>query len=188
VVIKSSTFWDITPCSPLTVNRHFRGTHRLHLQGRLSLPPAFTLISCSAYSTTKMEAIRSSETSADFQRTTWNYIPEDITLLFHTVSMESEVNMARWALEPSSTLSHWVSPAKCCISSGSMWEDTDFRFITQERQRNDICNNRTTASMGRRFKIKERFVRNGGFDNWCEFPAVPVFNLGIHSSKENYTP
>jgi hypothetical protein len=29
-----------------------------------------------------MEAICSSETSVDFQRTTWNYIPEDSTFLF----------------------------------------------------------------------------------------------------------
>jgi hypothetical protein len=31
---KSSIFWDITPCSPLKVNRRFGGTCRLHLQGR----------------------------------------------------------------------------------------------------------------------------------------------------------
>jgi hypothetical protein len=47
-----------------------------------SLPPALTLVSCSAYfSTLKMEAIRSSETSVDSQRTTWRYIPEDGTVL-----------------------------------------------------------------------------------------------------------
>jgi hypothetical protein len=27
-------FWDMTPCSPLSFNRHFGGTYRLHLQGR----------------------------------------------------------------------------------------------------------------------------------------------------------
>jgi hypothetical protein len=48
---------------------------------RLCLPPAFTLVSCSAYSSTlKMEAIWSSETTVDFQRTTRRYISEDITL------------------------------------------------------------------------------------------------------------
>jgi hypothetical protein len=61
VVMKSTIFWDTTPCSPLNVNRRFGGTYRLHLQGRkissarnqresrwqaelLSLPPAFLLI------------------------------------------------------------------------------------------------------------------------------------------------
>jgi hypothetical protein len=34
VVMKSTIFWDITPCSPLTVNRSFGGTYRLHVQGR----------------------------------------------------------------------------------------------------------------------------------------------------------
>jgi hypothetical protein len=33
-ILKSSVFWDITPCSPLKVNRRFRGTYRLYLQGR----------------------------------------------------------------------------------------------------------------------------------------------------------
>jgi hypothetical protein len=34
VVIKSSILWDITPCSPLKVNRRFGETYRLHLLGR----------------------------------------------------------------------------------------------------------------------------------------------------------
>jgi hypothetical protein len=34
VVMKSCTFWDITPCSPLKVDLHFGGTCHLHLQGR----------------------------------------------------------------------------------------------------------------------------------------------------------
>jgi hypothetical protein len=29
--VKSSIFWDITPCSPLKVNRRFGGTCRLHI-------------------------------------------------------------------------------------------------------------------------------------------------------------
>jgi hypothetical protein len=42
----------------------------------------FMLACCSAYfSTLKMEAICSSETSDDSQRATWRYIPEDGTLL-----------------------------------------------------------------------------------------------------------
>jgi hypothetical protein len=34
VVMKSTIFWDITPCSPLSVNRRFGGTCRLLFQGR----------------------------------------------------------------------------------------------------------------------------------------------------------
>jgi hypothetical protein len=44
------------------------------------LPPTFTLISCSTYSTLKMEAVCSSETSVDFQRSTRRYVPEDSNL------------------------------------------------------------------------------------------------------------
>jgi hypothetical protein len=32
--LKNTIFWDITPRSPLKVNRRFGGTYRLHLQGR----------------------------------------------------------------------------------------------------------------------------------------------------------
>jgi hypothetical protein len=69
VVMKSSIFWDIMPCSPLIVNRRFRAT---------CLPLTFTLVSCSVYSwTMKMEAICSFEMSLTFQRTAWRYIPGD---------------------------------------------------------------------------------------------------------------
>jgi hypothetical protein len=81
--MKSATFWDITPCSPLKANRRFGGTYRLHPQGRkvsrarnqqLCLPPAFTLVSCSVYSPTlKMEAICSSETSVRIYQDTVSY-------------------------------------------------------------------------------------------------------------------
>jgi hypothetical protein len=47
------------------------------------LPPAFTLVSCSAYSALKLEAICSSEMSVDFQRATRRYIPEDRTSHSH---------------------------------------------------------------------------------------------------------
>jgi hypothetical protein len=41
VFMKSSIFWDKTPCSPLKVKRRFGGICRLHLYGRktLGLPP-----------------------------------------------------------------------------------------------------------------------------------------------------
>jgi hypothetical protein len=32
-IMKSSAFWDITPCIPLNVNRHFGAIFYLHLQG-----------------------------------------------------------------------------------------------------------------------------------------------------------
>jgi hypothetical protein len=82
VVVMKSMYTYVTPCSPLKVNGLFWGTYRLHLQGRtLFLPPAFTPVSCSSYSSTlKMEVICSSKTSVDFQRITRRYIPGDRTL------------------------------------------------------------------------------------------------------------
>jgi hypothetical protein len=34
VVMESTIFWNITPCTPLKFNRRFGGTYRLHLYGR----------------------------------------------------------------------------------------------------------------------------------------------------------
>jgi hypothetical protein len=78
--MKSTIFSEITPCSPLKVNRRFGGTYRLHLQGRKISQArnprenrwqGFILVSCLAhFYTLKMEAICCSETSVDFQRST----------------------------------------------------------------------------------------------------------------------
>jgi hypothetical protein len=58
VAMKSTIFWDITPSSPLKVNRSLLATF-------------FHAGSFSAYSSTlKMEAICSSRTSVNFQRAT----------------------------------------------------------------------------------------------------------------------
>jgi hypothetical protein len=67
VVMKSTIFWDITSCSPLSVKRCFGRSYRLHLQGRKNTRArnqhesrwkgaASTLVSCSLiFSTLKME-------------------------------------------------------------------------------------------------------------------------------------
>jgi hypothetical protein len=38
VVVRSTMSWDITPCSPLKVNRRFGATYHLRLQGRRVSP------------------------------------------------------------------------------------------------------------------------------------------------------
>jgi hypothetical protein len=65
MVMKSTIFWDIAPCSPLSANRR-----ACHLLSRRFLAHII-------FSTLKMEAICSSETSFDTQRTTRRYRPED---------------------------------------------------------------------------------------------------------------
>jgi hypothetical protein len=34
ITLQNIIFWDITPCSPLKLNRRFGGIYRPHLQGR----------------------------------------------------------------------------------------------------------------------------------------------------------
>jgi hypothetical protein len=65
---KRPIFWDNTSCIPLKIKGLFGGMSPL-------LAILFTLVSCLAYSSTpKMEMTRPSETSVDFQRTTWRYV------------------------------------------------------------------------------------------------------------------
>jgi hypothetical protein len=91
VVMKSISFWDITPCSPFRGQRLFGGTYRLHLQGgrnnfskQAACSSRCHLLACwflaeIISSSLKMEATCSSETSVDTQRTTRRYIPEFAT-------------------------------------------------------------------------------------------------------------
>jgi hypothetical protein len=61
----------------------------------LHLQHAFTPASCLAYvSPLKMEAIYSSETSDDLQRTTRNYIPQERTLHFPVYIVKQSVGTA----------------------------------------------------------------------------------------------
>jgi hypothetical protein len=82
----SSIFCDIMPCSPLKVNRRFRRTCHLHLHSwwvSLASNRHVADSKSSLASTLKMDMTCSSETSADFQQTTWCYIPDNRTIHNH---------------------------------------------------------------------------------------------------------
>jgi hypothetical protein len=87
VVMKSSVFWDITPCNPLSVNRRFGGTYRLHLQGRRisQASSACHLLSSWFLAWLILRPWRwrrhaPPKRQLDFQLSTWRYIPEDRTV------------------------------------------------------------------------------------------------------------
>jgi hypothetical protein len=74
VIVQSSVFWYMTPCSLLKSKKPGWSMRQAQVS-------CFTLVSYVVYfSTLKMEATCSSETSSDFQRTTRRSIPEDRTL------------------------------------------------------------------------------------------------------------
>jgi hypothetical protein len=85
--MKSSDFWDTTPCRPLKVNGHFGGTCRLHLHGRSSASYlVYADILVDLFFDHDDEVTCSSEASDGFQRTSWRYISEDGTLLCNLYS------------------------------------------------------------------------------------------------------
>jgi hypothetical protein len=65
VAMKSTIFWDITPCSPLKVNRRFGGTYRHHLQDLII---------------SRGRNQRESRWQAEPFCLSWRYIPEDSIL------------------------------------------------------------------------------------------------------------
>jgi hypothetical protein len=77
---RSSVFWDITPCSPLEVNRRFGGILRFHLQGR---------ILSQARNQHKVGS-KQERWNGDFQWTSWRYIPEDRNL--HNLRCENFIS------------------------------------------------------------------------------------------------
>jgi hypothetical protein len=77
--MKSSTFWDVTPCSPLKFNRHSGGTCSLHLQGRRINRERNQREAGSKLLVGLFFDTEDAETSGAFQKTTWRYIPEDRT-------------------------------------------------------------------------------------------------------------
>jgi hypothetical protein len=85
VTMTNAIFRDVAPCT-FCVNRCFGGTYHLHLRGEWVLstggclqPPAHAGSSLADFSTLKIEAIHSSETSV-YTRCTWRHIPEDSIL------------------------------------------------------------------------------------------------------------
>jgi hypothetical protein len=115
--VESTIFCDITPCSPLRINQRFGGKYRLHLQGRKisqarnqheSRCQACHLLACwfaePISSTLNMEAICSSETLVETQRTTWRHIPDDDTLhyILNLTNFSSSVIQDR-SVEPKSS-------------------------------------------------------------------------------------
>jgi hypothetical protein len=86
--MKNAFFWDVAPCRSC-VNRCVGGTYYLHLQGRQIRERGTSVItwlqtshaahagsSLADFSTVKMEAIHSCETSV-YTRSTRHHIPEN---------------------------------------------------------------------------------------------------------------
>jgi hypothetical protein len=79
VVMKSFVFWDITPCSPLSINRRFGGScgHTLHGR-RINRKNVDFLLDL--FFDPEMGATFCSKMSVDIQQNTWHYIREDRTI------------------------------------------------------------------------------------------------------------
>jgi hypothetical protein len=78
IPLKSSVFCDIAPCSILEVNRRFRGTWRVNLQGP---------IENQTRNQPEIEGDMHPDTSIDFRRATRRHIPE--TELFITAAVRT---------------------------------------------------------------------------------------------------
>jgi hypothetical protein len=85
VTMKNAVLWGVAPCRSDRLNRSFGGSYRIHLQGKKIqreqvaaelLLPAHAGSSLADFSTLKMEAIRSSETSVQSITSTRRHTPK----------------------------------------------------------------------------------------------------------------
>jgi hypothetical protein len=90
VAMKSTIFWDITPCSSLSVNWRFGWTYRLHLQGQ-KISQAWN------------QRESRWQTELCLQQTTHHYTPEDSTFFF-SPAMYSNPLMHKETLNASFTV------------------------------------------------------------------------------------
>jgi hypothetical protein len=113
---------EIQPTFRRNISPSFLGSK--YKPSLLCLPPAFMLLSFSAYtSNLKKEVICSSETSIKFQRTTWRNIPEDSALIavlfnfffsFHLYPLFSDLSF-RFSLECSWNVNYREWYADTCV-------------------------------------------------------------------------
>jgi hypothetical protein len=87
--MKSSVFWDVTPCNPVEASQSFGGTYRLHLQAEGVSQARNQLVHDDFMLGLLFDPEYGNdmflEMSVDFQRTTWRYVPEDRTLRLSSV-------------------------------------------------------------------------------------------------------
>jgi hypothetical protein len=79
VTMKNAVFWDVAPCRSCEMNRRFGGTRAKSQREQVAAHAGSSLTD---FSTLKMEAMRSSETSVHFTGSTRRHIPEDGILHF----------------------------------------------------------------------------------------------------------
>jgi hypothetical protein len=89
-MLKSTSFWYVTPCSLIQVYHWFRGTYYLHL-------PVLLVICFTYFFILKMDAVNSSKTSVNC-RTTWLNFAEDSSLQSHRCENLKPQN-ERWFCE-----------------------------------------------------------------------------------------
>jgi hypothetical protein len=109
LIRKSTVFCDIKPFSPLKVTdvseEHMTSIFRVKPRKIPAWKQVADRVSCSDFSTQKMDAICSSETSVDFQRRTRRYIAEDS--IVHNHRCESIKSYILWFNSAPCVLYSW---------------------------------------------------------------------------------
>jgi hypothetical protein len=102
VIMKSTIFWDMTPCSPLKFNRRFGGT-RLHLRIE-EYATQETSVKQVVSKSLKIEATCFSETSVETDYTTLYPRTQNSSWIQRVTFWAKEISQYRWWKDESSSL------------------------------------------------------------------------------------
>jgi hypothetical protein len=134
LTMKNAVFWDVALCRSSGLNRRFGGTYRLHLHGRkirergtrvsrwlqTKQSPAHAGSSLADFSTLKMEAIPSSETSVQSTRSTRRHNPED-GILHYFLCLDFFLNAVNKSISDNLFRNSYGNISKICIHNIYTW-------------------------------------------------------------------
>jgi hypothetical protein len=74
--MKKAVFWEVAPCA-FIINQRFRGTCRLHLQGRINNTKKWKVLDSCKQTEYSSKTVRTSSKMSVYNKPTWHHIPED---------------------------------------------------------------------------------------------------------------
>jgi hypothetical protein len=184
-MVKSSIFWYVTPCNPLQVNRCFGGMCRLHLQGKLCLPPASCwLLAWVIFRIWRWRRYVPLKDRPYLKQATRHHIPQDRTLYNHgcenlrslenTTNTKTSISFTRGTANGGMTFIVLLKYAHCDynpklndICQPKLFSLMTCRSIHLQKLKNSITIFTLLESGNTSSKEMEYHVQFSAYSHWC---------------------